>query len=195
MRAVWSVILALILALSTGCATLERAGVLYSGATHPAVVKIECEGARGRGAAIGPREVLTVSHVVGANEEVWVQVSALGLTKARVVRRIPARPEPLVVLELEPAGGVFAQLVGFAEFPRERRFVPSQSGDPVLVLAQRGPTPWTYDALQKGDSGSPVLDDAGRLVGLVHGRLQGAPIAVYLPADALASLSGPRVQP
>ncbi|MGE0706546.1 MAG: hypothetical protein AB7N76_17835 [Planctomycetota bacterium] len=174
----------LVLTASIGCASLEQAGLLYTGATHPAVVSVEGD-LRGRGAAIDETHVVTVAHVVGARREVRVALSPLHETTARVVGTLPGSAEPLVVLELQRTDGVWGQLFGFQGFAPAQRFTRG-AGEPERVIGQRGPVAWVDGALRPGDSGSPVLDRAGRLIGLVSGRMGEIPIASYLPSGELA---------
>ena len=126
----------------------------------------------GRGVVVGPRRVLTVAHVVGEAAEVDV---ATGYTwsSARVVRRHAAWPEPLVELELARDA-----------FGPDEVLAPGAGASPAWVLAADGPRPWSAP-LRPGDSGSPVVDPRGLLVGLAVGNQEpegGTPVLAALPA-------------
>ena len=134
----------------------------------------------GAGAAIGPQRVLTVAHVVAGATRIEAEIDGvLCSVDVRVQRRIRAQPEDLVELELQVAPGVF----GFRGFSPEQTFATS-SGQPTQLWARRGlfnlPIP-SYP----GDSGSPLLDAEGQLVGLLVGTLGGEPVWTPVPRPRL----------
>ena len=158
---------------SSGCALVE-------GLQRDPSVAVRAQGQRGRGAILGPRRVLTVQHVVGAAQRVRV-AAGLEWAEARVVRRFACAPEPLVELELAPSPWGFR---GFAP----ARCAQLGRGGPAWIHTPRGRLPWGAAELRRGDSGSPVFDAQGGLVGLLHGRelWSGEPIAVELRPGTLS---------
>ncbi len=190
----WLSLVGLLITLCGGCsaplsrfeAALEEAGVARFGAAQGAEASsvevratLDSTGRAGRGAVIGDRHVLTVEHVLEGRDRVFVATLAGGgWVAARVVRRERADPEPLVVLELEVDEGAFGALLGFGGFEREA-VLRAGAGEAATVVTARGRLAWTPGVLQPGDSGSPVLDAAGGLVGVVSGR-RGAQ-GVYVP--------------
>jgi S1-C subfamily serine protease len=162
---------------TTGCSALDRVNdALYStgafdlapSAVHARAkecgVTILASDRHGRGVITGAHTVLTVAHVVGNDGEVEVGVGAFW-TKARVVRRVSASPEDLVEIEVAAEKpGLFA----FAGFEPERQ-AELATGEPAFVLAASGIHVWA-DGLRAGDSGSPVIDRDGKVVGLLVGR-------------------------
>lgn len=139
----------------------------------------------GRGAVVSGRHVVTVEHVLQGHDRVFVATAGdRGWVGARVVRRERAAPEPLVVLELDVDEGAYGLLLGFEGFAPERVLVRGR-GAPATVLTARGRLPWGPDVLARGDSGSPVLDAAGGLVGVVSGRREGDGVYVALGASSL----------
>lgn len=178
MRLASIALVAFLTAASTGCSALDRVNdALYeTGAfdIEPSAARSapECGvtvvsgDRRGRGAIVGKDRVLTVAHVIGDANDIEVGTSSLAWTRARVVERIPAQPEDVIVLEVATGKGTFA-FEGFAE----DRTAQKGQGAPALVLAATGAHGWNHsNALRPGDSGSPVLDGDGALVGLLVGK-------------------------
>jgi S1-C subfamily serine protease len=172
-----AVALLTIACLTSGCGALDRVNdALYeTGAfdVEPSAaravardggVTVLAGSRKGRGAIVGPRTVLTVSHVVGDETTVEVGASSLAWVRARVVDRIPSSPEPIVVLELETSTG----FLGFEGFEAERTFEKTPGGNAAWVLASTGTHAWAR-GIRPGDSGSPVIDARGGLVGLLVG--------------------------
>ena len=180
----------------TGClaplerfeATLEDAGLAQfasSNVTKHTVIVQSSPSRQGHGAIISHDQVLTVEHVVGDASEVLVKRGErTGWLRARVLRRIPSKPENLVVLGIDVDEGLYGVLLGFTGFDNPVR--PSLGGSPTRVASSRGELSWHGAALRPGDSGSPVLDALGDLVGLVVGRRGGIPVLAPLPASCTA---------
>jgi len=141
-------------------------------------------GDSGRGAVVGPSSVLTVAHVVGSADEAWVSTTrdGEGWVRAKVRERLRAHPEELVVLELELDDGLFGALLGFDGFSSADCYPAESAGSAARVGTRRGVRRWEAGALRPGDSGAPVVDDSGRLVGLVTGRRGNK--GVYTPVSA-----------
>lgn len=177
-------LLALALA-SSGCAALDQVeGALAStgafefgpaGSTFErgGAVSVYGAGGPGRGAIVGPRKLLTVQHVVGGASSVEVGLGYLWAT-ARVVRTIPAWPEALVELELAPDDAVDAA-----------RVLPTATaGKAAWVLCADGARAWGH-TLRPGDSGSPVVDASGAVLGLAVGNLDRQPLLASVEARGL----------
>ncbi|MCO5169477.1 MAG: serine protease [Planctomycetes bacterium] len=192
-----------LIALAGGCAAplgrfeaaLEEAGVARFASRDAGAVAVRASldpGApAGRGAVVGDRWVLTVDHVTRGQETVHVATTReAGWVAARVARRIPASPEPLALLEVDLDDGLYGLLLGFPGFEPDRHLIAG-AGDPVAVLTARGRLPWTAGVLEPGDSGSPVLDAAGDLVGVVCGRRGDTGVYVALPAAGTPGARGP----
>ncbi len=114
-------------------------------------------------------------HVVGDAASVEVGVG-YSWVSARVVGTIPAWPEPLVELELAADEAVV-----------EDDVLVTATGAPVWVLCADGARAWGHP-LRPGDSGSPVVDADGAVVGLASGNLRGQPLLVTLPKDPVGPI-------
>ena len=161
-----------------------------------------CLGATmGTGVRVGPGEVLTASHVVAGEASTTVlaadgeraggtDISKLGAVDAAslhttsdgpwVERRAgrPGRGETVVVAG-SPGGGdvVVRSATVSGELPGRA------PGDP--------PTSLLLDVeAQPGDSGGPVLDLEGRLVGIVYARANSDGRAMVIPVEAIPLGSG-----
>ena len=142
----------------------------------------------GTAAVISEDTLITAAHVARASEGRPLDVMYVDPTgrgrcwlPARVVRYVDGPVEPIAVLvaELAPPD----QLLGFHGWPVEDRYVIGGSGAaPHAVETRRGPYRWTVGRIRPGDSGSPVVDSAGRLVGLAWGTY--GPHPVFLPVFA-----------
>ncbi len=154
------------------------------GGEDVAVTGVEGWWTGGRGAVVGPDTVLTVAHVLGGQRDAWVSTSRSGgaLVPGRVVDALRALPEPVLVVRVETSKGLLG-LLGFAGFSPERRYAPG-TGAAAWIDTPRGREPFGAAGLQPGDSGSPVVDGRGGLVGLLCGRRSGVPVfAPVYPAD------------
>jgi S1-C subfamily serine protease len=141
----------------------------------------------GAGAAVKGGHVLTVAHVIDGASGIEAEVSGrlVGVT-AHVERRIPAVPEDLVELRLERSPGV----LGFAGLGADD-VLQTASGEPTLLWSSNGLFRLPCLSLP-GDSGSPLLDDQGRLVGLHVGKVGDSPVWVSLPRVAHPSEKAPQ---
>lgn len=170
---------------SSGCAALDHVegalattgafdfGPAGSTVERDGAVSVYGAGGPGRGAIVGPRRLLTVQHVVGGASSVEVGLGYLWAT-ARVVRTIPSWPEALVELELAPDDEVDAD-----------RILPTASaGRAAWVLCADGPRAWGR-TLRPGDSGSPVVDASGAMLGLAVGNLDRQPLLASVEARGL----------
>lgn len=131
---------------------------------------------QGLGAIVSDRHVWTVAHVVNGATTIEVSVEGrMVALDARVVRRIAAHPEPIVELEVELQPGFF----GFAGFPEDQRYELGD-GEPASLWGQSGLFSFPCET-RAGDSGAPLLDADGRLVGLWVGRMGSAPVWLTVP--------------
>ena len=108
------------------CVSLRAALLLLAlvGCACPQPVPVRGAGA-GWGVSLGEGRVLTIAHVAGDGE---VLVRSDRWRRAEVVKRIPGRPEALVVLEVD---GPLPPRVELGEV------LPGASGLPVLDAAGR----------------------------------------------------------
>lgn len=192
-------VLSLVVLASSGCGSLasferalEDAGIARfaapaaGGRSVQVRASLEPGQRAGRGAVVGDRWILTVGHVVEGRETVFVSTTSEGgWVEARVARRVAGNPEDLVLLEMTVDEGAFGLLLGFDGFAKDSVLHPSASGVPAEVLTPRGAIAWRPGVLVPGDSGSPVLDDSGRLVGIVSGRRGDVGVFVALATEAL----------
>jgi len=137
----------------------------------------------GQGAVVGVDRILTVAHVVAGAQEVWVATAnhARGWVRGRVVDWIPASPEPLVAIVLEVDSGIYGRLLGFSGFEQDDQFGYATQSRPHRVVTAQGAIPWQGKNLKPGDSGSPVIDADGKLIGLLVGRRGNIPVLAALP--------------
>lgn len=140
--------------------------------------------ARGTGAVVSRKLIATVDHVA-VRGNYWL----VGGTVGAYVRQSfeTAGPEPIVLMRAPWSG-----------WPREHRFVvvPAElSLPPVAIVTQRGAIPFTpgdqgsereaAQAIQPGDSGSPLVNDQNQVCGFLAGRdfLQSRVVWVAVPGD------------
>jgi hypothetical protein len=118
-------------------------------------------GVRGTGAVIGPFSIITVAHVVTNQDVVLVDVGEFDIAwqGARVVGFIRGTPEDIVLLQLLGDDGIKG------DYFRLRTGYKQASH----VVTTRGVFNWQPGILTPGDSGSPILNPSGDVIGLVHG--------------------------
>lgn len=121
------------------------------------VVRILAGNWWGTGAVIGKRLIITVDHAIGQQEIVIIDVDD-ELVAGKVVGRIRAEPESLVLIQL------FDSHPGFEDghFQMTRAYP-----HPYIVVTQKGVFGWNPGVVVPGDSGSPVLNKYGEIIGLV----------------------------
>ncbi len=173
------------------------------GLSRASVVRIATEGGQGAGVIISASgQVLTNAHVVASAVEVRIEFSDGSAATGAIVRR--DEEQDLAVVQLEgpmawppidvrsesPEVGMSVYVIGH---PVGLGWTVSQgiiSG--VRPSAETGGPPLlqTDAAISPGNSGGPVLDEHGRLVGIVQAKLV-APgidnIAFVIPAATVRS--------
>lgn len=175
-----------------GAPTTESPSVLAQ--AEASVAEIVVPGGLGSGFAITPALVLTAAHVVGRNRTIEVhlggqvrpgrvQRASAGLDVALLsvgdtgVPTLPLRSNPVAVGETVYAvgnpGGVLSVTRGIVSGHQRR-------GGVELVQ--------TDAAVNPGNSGGPLLDERGQVVGLVVSKIAGADgIGLAVSVDQLAS--------
>jgi len=174
--------------------SLEEMGITQFRSSEDHSVAISCGGDYGRGAVIGVDRVITVAHVVAKAKKVWVATAGRrGWVRGHIVEHIPMNPESLVIIALELDQGIYGRFLGFMGFAEtydliRRPFKGKLYGmmipdcSPYKIITSRGAIPWQRgDRLKPGDSGSPVINTNGKLVGLLVGRRGNIPVLVPLP--------------
>jgi len=181
----------------TALATLRTAATAAGERAAPAVVRVGRHGGRGCGIVVADGHVLTNSH------NLRDRTTELGFADGRSVQAEVTALDPdgdLAVLTVDTAGVV----------PLEWADTPATAGEIVFGVARtgggdmrltfgmvsgvarafRGPRGRRVTGslehtapLARGSSGSPVVDDSGRLVGVNTARL-GDGFYLALPADA-----------
>jgi len=161
-----------------GWAQFDRAGRRANQRGRVSLVAHRADGSwtLGAGAVVRGGRVLTVAHVLNGATEIEAEVHGrLISVEARVARRIRAVPEDLIELRLEESPGV----LGFDGFTHEDTLEVA-AGEPSQLWASSGLFNLPC-ASAPGDSGSPLLDPEGRLVGLLVGDLGGSPVWSTIP--------------
>lgn len=161
-----------------GWAQFDRSGRRANQRGRVALVAHRADGSwtLGAGAVVRGGRVLTVAHVLQGATEIEAEVHGrLVSVEAKVARRIRAVPEDLIELRLEESPGMF----GFDGFAHEDTLEVAD-GEPSQLWASSGLFNLPC-ASAPGDSGSPLLDSEGRLVGLLVGDLGGSPVWSSIP--------------
>jgi hypothetical protein len=149
--------------------TLFLSLVLFAGCASPESISCDVNADRrhGRGVIISPTCALTVDHVYWDTDFVTIN----GKWRAKVRQRSKHAAEPgstetgfdgLVLVQIED---------GQPPFPADRVAVMAPTNAlaerAVYYVSQRGLCRWPF-GIMPGDSGSPILDANGRVVGLVR---------------------------
>jgi hypothetical protein len=143
-----------LLLFATGCITIPGSRPEDAGDTTGLWTSVQHRGHTGSGAVVGKNLIATVSHVVRNSSLVWVS----GGLPAKEVERIATQGyEEIVILRVS------------YDFDDEHIFKLG-NGQPHEIWGPRGRQPWSPSEVIPGDSGSPVLDKDGLLVGHVSAR-------------------------
>jgi S1-C subfamily serine protease len=191
----------------------------------PAIVLVEAGGSRGSGFFVAPDTLLTNVHVVGRSSSVTVRRASGDVVPARVeatapqvdiaVLKLSVMDKAQPTLALGSTGNVrigqevfaIGSALGVLQNTLTRGIVSGIRQTPNATLVQ------TDAAVNPGNSGGPLLDQAGRVVGIVtmgfterqglnfavgidHARAllegrpaQASPVAPSAPAAAMRGLS------
>ena len=184
---------------------------LYYG-TRPSVIRIGAGQAIGAGLIIDARGyAVTNAHVVANHDTVDIETGAGTTTEARVVHA--DRALDLAVLELTAAdGGQWASIPMSMDGPPRIGSDVYVIGHPVglgwsvsrgIVSGYRepgevGPSPMiqTDAAISPGNSGGPLVDRDGAILGIVVAKLAGGGaenIAFVIPAEVVTRYAGAHV--
>ncbi len=155
--------------LFSGCASFEHN-----------VLKVKSGGSQGNGVILSHDTVLTVKHLVKdpSDVKIWYwrdnrwRKNRGFWKKAEVIREISTNGyEPLVLLKVlgykEDPG--FFDWRGFEE---KDIYKLSVNRIPGKIVTGRGSYLWGEECIIKGDSGSPVVDKSGALVGLISATIK-----------------------
>jgi len=146
------------LLLLSACACVSSPGVRPPGIEDNItglVVKVQHGQVSGTGAVIGEHLVATVAHVTKDASTVWI----CGGKRSRQVMVIPTTGfEAIIVLETDDTWG------GWSE---EEIFKIKAGGKPSEIWTLHDKQPFKPSHVIPGDSGSPVLDQLGNLIGHV----------------------------
>ena len=145
----------------------------------PAIVLVEASGGRGSGFFVAPDTLLTNVHVVGRNSSVTIRRASGEVVPARVestapqvdiaVLKVSAVDKAQPVLTLGSTGSarigqeVFAigSALGLLQNTLTRGIVSGIRQTPTATLVQ------TDAAVNPGNSGGPLIDRTGRVLGIV----------------------------
>ena len=161
-------------------------------AVERAMVLVGSDEASGSGFVVGPQAILTAAHVAGETEwltvwlsngrQTWAQVVAIDRTLDLALAVVPDMPDEMVALDwrsAEPPS--MAQAVWVWGYPVERLVLEAGlSRSPTVSLGivsslrlRDGVALLQIDAaVNRGNSGGPVLTEDGRVIGLVTSILQ-----------------------
>lgn len=170
------------------------------------VVGLGCrvESSSGTAVAMADGTLLTNRHVAdGARllnvvPDIGVTATASALVAASAdvaVLRVnaPPRANGVELAERDPRRGTRVTVAGYAD-TYDLHVIPTTVVDVVegTGRGQPGPVLRLRTLLERGMSGSPVLDEAGRLAGLVFAVEKDTGFTLALPASAIArALTGP----
>jgi len=127
---------------------------------------------------------LQVRLSTGEEHKAWVVATSDASDQAVLFLEEPARVEPLPVVRRRQVPGTVLYFEGNPKKPRFQSARLDRLGR-CPSLPDLPNALFTSIAGVPGDSGAPLVDGAGRIVGLVHG---GARCHIATPSDALARL-------
>jgi S1-C subfamily serine protease len=187
---------------------LRQPGVRRAAPSVVRVLGTACGlGVAGSGWVAGDGLVVTNAHVVAGQEDTTVDAPSSPPLRARAVAfdprndvavlRVSGELDAASLEQAEPRAGSPVAILGYAENgPLAAR--PGRVGQTVTVLSEdaygRGPIPRRITSLRgdvrRGNSGGPVVDSAGRVVGTVFAsRLEGG-AGYAVPPDVVSEAIG-----
>lgn len=163
--------------LTSGCVT-------HSYTEGTVVALKDTDGSRCRGNVIGSNYIVALGHCI-EKTTLYVKDGAIW-RKATVVSSWKGRKDTVLVLRVEGA-----------TWPSTEWFTLAPGGSPDhTVTKYNGLQNWDGAISLAGDSGSPVMDDEGRLVGMVWGHYKNTKGAIIEPLPLAiitdSRWSGPR---
>ena len=139
------------------------------------VLKVKSGGSQGNGVILSSDTLLTVKHLVKDPLDVkiwywrdnrWRKNKGYWI-RAEVVREIPTRGfEPLVLLRVPG----YKKNPGFFDwkgFKKKDTYKLGINTSPYKIITGRRSFLWGKECIRPGDSGSPVVNEKGNLVGLI----------------------------
>jgi len=124
------------------------------------VVGINKEGthySRSNGAVVGDKYVMTAFHCVNGTDELWVD--GMPVDHVFVYRTFP---EPIVILRIASEEPIWDE---------DEIFNIDKMGRHHQIIGPAGPRDWEVNTVVEGDSGSPVVDEDGELIGVISGYI------------------------
>lgn len=122
------------------------------------------ERTRANGVVVGPKLVLTLGHCVdGAIKGGKLYIIIGGYwVKATIVRVIKGKMDDFVLLRVDKD----------SDWKKSERWLLNPAGKPAYIYIRniRNKKRWKGVKIHPGDSGSPIVDSTGRLVGLLYGH-------------------------
>mgnify|MGYP006280962709 CR=1 FL=1 len=149
------------------------------------------DGSVGTGFLIGGDRIVTASHVVHGQRLVWLLTSAPESQRFRGTVILDDPVSDIAVIEAEPATAAPPLSIASGDFPvgSTAFAIGSPIGGLVLsrgaVLGMRDGLIETDTAVDPGNSGGPLLDEQGRVRGVVVQKDPAAGTALSVPASVL----------
>jgi len=128
------------------------------------------------GAIISDKHVVTLGHCIKLDHLMFVEHGE-HKSKANIVKIIAGEHDTIVLLEIEKPWWSMKDM-----------FILNPGGEPYFTYTKHsGNVLWEGAKSLPGDSGSPVVDDEGRLVGLIWGHFKKSKNAIIemLPENLL----------
>jgi len=163
-----SFLISLILIVLSGCVTHRY--------NEGAAVRVrDTDGSHCNAAVIGKNLIVALGHCIDDGKTLYVRYRS-SWYKAEAIQTYQGEHDTIIVLRVESI-----------EWEPESWFALNPGGTPHLALTHHSGRMYWHRALSyPGDSGSPVIDEQGRLVGLIWGHhTDGTDRAIieFLPKD------------
>lgn len=157
------------------------------------------------GVYLTPNLILTVAHVFGDGRGPITIRSHAGEVQVGILRRLDARrdlaaivvsskhPTPRKLAREPPTRHTTVHAAGYGKAGRLRTWTGQVLGWVSRPLTARADTMVITSQATSGDSGGPIIDAAGDVVGIIWGSANGNTYAVDL--TTIAAFLGPRPRP